>query len=212
MAAFERDFKGIWIPREIWLEERLSVLEKVILLEVDSLDNGEGCWAGNDYLAEFCQCSERKVSEAVTKLIKLGYLKAKSFDGRRRFLGSCVAEKVRQHSRNCEAQSQKVRAININNNINNNSITLTSNTYRGKPRSVEANETFTKPTLEELQSVIRDKGYKVDAEEFMAFYDSNGWKVGKNPMKSWKSALVTWHKRKCADTAPAAQAPKYDRF
>lgn len=212
MAAFERDFKGIWIPREIWLEERLSMLEKVILMEIDSLDNGEGCWAGNDYLSEFCQCSERKVSEAVSKLVDMGYLAVVRFDGRRRFLGSCVAKKVRQTSRNCEAQSQKLRAININNNINNNSITLTSNTYRGKPRSVEANEPFTKPTLEDVQQVIRDKGYKVDAEAFLAFYDSNGWKVGKNPMKSWRSALVTWHKRHQADSKPSAPAPKYERF
>lgn len=72
--------------------------------------------------------------------------------------------------------------------------------------------TFKKPTLEEIQKVITDKGYKVDAEAFMAFYDSNGWKVGKNPMKSWKSALVTWHKRRRADTAPAAPTPKYERF
>ena len=212
MATLERDFKGVWIPREIWLEERLSALEKVILLEVDSLDNGEGCWAGNDYLAEFCQCSERKVSDTVSKLTRMGYLKVISFDGRRRFLSSCVAEKVRETSRKCEAQSQKVRAININNNINNNSITLTSNTYRGKTRGIEENETFTKPTLDELQRVITDKGYDVDAEEFLAFYDSNGWKVGKNPMKSWKSALVTWHKRRRADAAPADPTPKYERF
>jgi hypothetical protein len=40
----ERDFKGVWIPKEIWLDERLNALEKIILTEIDSLDATErGC-------------------------------------------------------------------------------------------------------------------------------------------------------------------------
>ena len=52
-----------------------------------------------------------------------------------------------------------------------------------------------RPTLEEVQAYVTEKGYSVDAESFIAFYESNGWKVGKNPMKSWRAALVTWQKR-----------------
>ena len=59
----ERDFKGIWIPKEIWLDDRLNALEKMILMEIDSLDTDEkGCYATNDYIAEFCQCTPKKVS------------------------------------------------------------------------------------------------------------------------------------------------------
>ena len=49
------------------------------------------------------------------------------------------------------------------------------------------------PTLEELKSYIQEKKYNVIAEKFLAYYESNGWMVGKNKMKSWKAALVTWH-------------------
>lgn len=35
----------------------------------------------------------------------------------------------------------------------------------------------------------------MDAERFCSFYQSNGWKVGKNPMKDWKAAVRTWEKR-----------------
>ena len=52
-----------------------------------------------------------------------------------------------------------------------------------------------RPTLEEVKACIAERGYHVDAETFIAFYESNGWKVGKNPMKSWRAALVTWEKR-----------------
>ena len=51
---------------------------------------------------------------------------------------------------------------------------------------------FIPPTIEEVQGYIKEKGYHFSAEEFVAFYESNGWKVGKNPMKSWKAACVTW--------------------
>lgn len=93
---FERDFKGVWIPKEIWLDERLNALEKVIFTEINSLDNGSGCFASNDYLAKFCQCSEWKVSNAVNKLIEYGYLKVLDFDGRRRILQSCLVKNTNQ--------------------------------------------------------------------------------------------------------------------
>ena len=54
---------------------------------------------------------------------------------------------------------------------------------------------FTPPTLQEVENYIKEKGYSVDAEAFIAFYDSNGWLVGKNKMKDWKAAMVTWQKR-----------------
>ena len=48
------------------------------------------------------------------------------------------------------------------------------------------------PSVEEVQDYITEKGYHFSAEKFVAYYESNGWKVGKNPMKSWKAACVTW--------------------
>jgi len=53
---------------------------------------------------------------------------------------------------------------------------------------------FQKPTVEEIQDYITEKGYKVDAHRFWHFYESKGWKIGKNPMVSWKSGVATWAK------------------
>lgn len=55
---------------------------------------------------------------------------------------------------------------------------------------------FTPPSVEEVNSYILEKGYDVDAEAFVNFYESKGWFVGKNKMKSWKAALVTWNLNK----------------
>ena len=115
-----RDFKGVWIPKEIWLNEDLTMIEKVVLIEIDSLDNEEGCVASNEYLANFCQCSETKVSTAISKLIKMNYIYQQSFNGRIRILKSRLSKFERQTFTNCKAGIQKVKDNNIKNNTNNN--------------------------------------------------------------------------------------------
>ena len=117
----ERDFKGVWIPREVWLDDSLSALEKVILIEIDSLDTEENhCYASNKYLAEFCQCSEIKVSQAIKKFIFLGYIEQISFDGRTRILKSRLKDCLRQTYKKYKADLKKISPINKENNIENN--------------------------------------------------------------------------------------------
>ena len=53
---------------------------------------------------------------------------------------------------------------------------------------------FTPPSVEEVAAYCRERGNNVDAEAFVAFYDSKGWKVGNTPMRNWKSAIITWEK------------------
>ncbi len=53
------------------------------------------------------------------------------------------------------------------------------------------------PTRNDVEAFIREYNYTyVDAEEFMNFYESNGWKVGKNKMKDWQAAVRSWNARK----------------
>ena len=117
----DRDFKGVWIPKSVWLDERLNALDKVILTEIDSLDNGErGCFASNKHIADFCQCSETKVSTAISKLVKLGYLYVQKFDGRQRELKSRLSNFERQDIKNCKADIKNLKESNTDNNTSNN--------------------------------------------------------------------------------------------
>lgn len=127
----ERDFKGIWIPKEIWLDDRLNALEKMILMEIDSLDTDEkGCYATNDYIAEFCQCTSKKVSLAVKKLIELEYIELVRFDGRRRIIKNRLEKSSNLPRKKFQADWKKSQSIyndkrNIERNIeinNNNPI------------------------------------------------------------------------------------------
>ena len=69
-----RGFKGIWIPKEIWLNKELSAIEKILLAEIDSLDNDNGCFASNDYFAEFLDLNVRGVQRYLKHLTELKYI------------------------------------------------------------------------------------------------------------------------------------------
>lgn len=72
----ERDFKGIWIPKEIWLNKNLTMQEKIFLVEIDSLDNEFGCTAGNQYFADFFGISKTRASLVIQELIKKEFVKS----------------------------------------------------------------------------------------------------------------------------------------
>ena len=53
---------------------------------------------------------------------------------------------------------------------------------------------FVKPTLEQVSDYCNERQNGIDPERFIDYYTSNGWKVGKNPMKDWKAAVRTWER------------------
>lgn len=61
-------------------------------------------------------------------------------------------------------------------------------------KSGKSEKRFSPPSIEEVGSYIREKGYTVDAERFVNFYESKGWYIGKNKMKNWRAAVATWQK------------------
>lgn len=74
MERLPRDFKGVWIPKEIWLSEQLSLMEKVLFVEIQSLDNEHGCYASNRHFAEFFSISERQIRTYIGSLKEKGFV------------------------------------------------------------------------------------------------------------------------------------------
>jgi hypothetical protein len=72
-----RDFKGVWIPKEIWIDTELTWMEKLLLVEINSLDNQEGCYASNQYFADFFNLSTSRISEIVNALVEKKYITSK---------------------------------------------------------------------------------------------------------------------------------------
>lgn len=186
-----RDFKGVWIPKEIWLNSELSALDKIIYAEIDSLDGENGCTASNEYLATFCDCSVTKVSLAISKLIEMGFIYVESFNGRRRVLKSRLLKIKRQTFKNSKADFENLNAINIDINIK------------------KKNNIYIAPSKEEIEKYCAEKGYKIDVEYFIRYYTEGNdgvwrFKDGK-PVKNWKQALVTWAYRDKPKQTPLKQ-------
>jgi uncharacterized protein YdaU (DUF1376 family) len=69
---------------------------------------------------------------------------------------------------------------------------------------------FQKPTLEQVEEYMKERGMSNYASRFHNFYESKGWMVGKNKMKDWKAAVRNWEDDK--KTAPKTEAPVLKRF
>lgn len=63
------------------------------------------------------------------------------------------------------------------------------------PDGVKDSARAHRPTVEEVAAYCRERGNRVDAERFVDFYASKGWKVGNQPMKDWKACVRTWERR-----------------
>ena len=140
----ERDFKGIWIPKEFYLNPDLSWTEKIILVEIDSLDkDGAGCFASNKYLAKFLMLSEGSVANIIIKLIDRGYLIKKGFDGRKRYISvnSDLTKILKQNSQKDEFRVHK--------NMNSESIKTLKQTKQKHEHSNTVNKTFNKTITKE---------------------------------------------------------------
>lgn len=73
----DRAFRGVWIPKEIWLSEDLGWTEKFLLTEIDSLSKNGECFATNDYFAKFFKISKDRVSKLISDLSKKEYVEVK---------------------------------------------------------------------------------------------------------------------------------------
>lgn len=120
-------------------------------------------------------------------------------------------ERLSQIRSEAGKKSAKVRS-SLTSVQQNSTIAQQSSTIKGKERkgnkkklnniTIESSR-FAPPSLEDVKKYILDNNYNVDAENFINFYASKGWLVGKAKMKDWQAAVRTWNKR---------QAPKTNKF
>lgn len=201
-----RDFKGIWIPREIWLTKELTMQEKLFFVEIDSLDNEDGCFATNGYFAEFFGISKTRVSLVIKKLVSKGMIKSTIIykQGSKEILKRVLnisytpsPTKVKggtQQKLNTPPQ-QKLKDSNTDiNNTDNNTI---NKEREGEPPPT--NKRFIPPTMEQVFDYMVEK--KVidsgpESESFMDHHQTRGWipKGATKQMSDWKSAVRTWIK------------------
>lgn len=143
------------------------------------------------------------VESALAKLSAVGLIVTYTVDGRPYIMLKTWEKHQQIRAKKSKYPSPEEGDITCNQMISND-IKCPRNPIQSSPIQLESNSFIVeqkpkvtrmkRPTVDEIQSYILEKGYSVDAEKFFDYYESNGWKVGKNPMKDWKACVRTWQK------------------
>lgn len=86
---------------------------------------------------------------------------------------------------------------------------LEENKEEGEQAPTHPKARFLKPTLEEIREYCLSRNNYVDPERFYDYYEANGWKVGKNPMKDWRAAVRTWESREKSEAPKKTKKQEY---
>lgn len=151
----------------------------------------------------FPYLSEAQVRQALKVLetkgyIKSGYFNKQSYDRTKWYADLRLQSEKSSDSICYPSQMEMIQGANGNDtdnepipNINTNIKPNDSDIdILGKPKTTR----FIPPTVEEVKAYCDERGNDVDPEKFVAYYTSNGWRVGRNPMKDYKAAIRTWEK------------------
>jgi hypothetical protein len=167
MENKERDFKGVWIKKEIWLNTNLTLIEKVLIVEIDSLDNSErGCFASNEYLAKFVNLSEGRVANIISDLKKREFIIQLFFDGRNRGLRTNKLKCESSFNENVKAEYTKTGKQNTQKREYNNTENKTSNNTIDK--GCEFDNSLPKTDINnpfKRQSILDDISYEQKIKE-----------------------------------------------
>lgn len=187
----EREFKGVWIPAEIWLDARLTLVEKALYAEIDSFSgNGKTFHKANETIQLEYGVSRPTISKAIKKLQSLGFIEA-TFDGRTRHLTVQADRKIFTGSRkeSFGQQEKNLRAEGKNS-------TSTNTVERTKENTTKERGARPKDLEEVLESFKEVGAEESEALAFFDYYEANGWTQGRNkPIKDWKAAARGWIRR-----------------
>lgn len=164
--------------------------------------NGEGSYYGSvPYLAKICGTTDRTIQHSLRGLENRGLIErhAAIVDGVMR-----VSYTAKISPGEKFAPGEKISPNNKDNSVGYINISSTSSINKGAK--------FQKPTLEEVRDYLAQRRSSVSAEAFYAYYESNGWRVGRNPMKNWKQAIVTWEMRDRENPTPVAPSRQKEGF
>lgn len=156
---------------------------------------GQGCYYGSlANLQRVCGIASRQTAIDVLKsLMAKGYIvkteqilngvKMVSYS-----VSPIIGQGVQKMDKGCpESGHNNIGDININS------------------LSIKGSSHFQKPSLDDIRAYCISRGNNVDPEQFLNFYESKGWMVGKTPMRDWRAAIRTWEKRE--NDSPRRRSP-----
>ncbi len=167
------------IPAEVRYSKKLTPNAKLLYAEITALCNMNGkCNASTQYFCKLYEVSRGSIQNWLKMLEDNGYIERNVIfkQGSKEILTRYIKLK--------DKGSINICTDNTNININNTNLTDSNKKER-----------FKKPTLDEVKNYCILRNNNIDAESFIDFYESKGWQIGKETMKSWKACVRTWEGR-----------------
>ena len=215
LKTIKRSYYAV-IPANVRYDERLPMGARFLYGEITALCNEKGyCWASNKYFADLYKVTDRTVRSWISSLITNGYIisdlifKENSKEVEARYLKLMDGSMDETPGKNLPTPTEEnfhtygnnlpepMEENFLDNNTSNNTeeyITISKDIVVGQPQQKKTKK-FIKPTIEEINAYCLERKNNIDAGHFFDYYESKGWKIGKNPMKDWKAAVRTWERQ-----------------
>ena len=116
----------------------------------------------------------------------------------------------KNNKRNIQKRWEKSKDTTVYDRIQTYTNDTNTKTKSNTNTNIKRERNFVPPTLDEVKAYCNEKGYRINPERFVAFYASKGWKVGNQPMKDWKAAVVSWEQRRKEEAVPTNQDSNSD--
>lgn len=190
----------VLIPAAVLDDRRIKAAEKIFFAEIMALSNNTGyCYATNTYFRTLYGVSVTTLQGWLANLKTCGYIKIDVIRNpdnsvkERRITPYCLdfapyGDNLVESPDNLGEPSPEnllnppPKSRQENNTIlNNTSKNKRESTREARPKSIE-----------DVRAYCRERNNRVNVDRWYAHYESNGWKVGRNPMKDWKAAIRKW--------------------
>jgi hypothetical protein len=148
---------------------------------------GGECYASNRYFSELYGKNKVTISRWIKELKERGYISV-SYTYK-----ECSNEIANRYIQICFTPLSKNDKGVLTKMLKNNNTSINN-------KSINTKASFVKPTIIDIKEYCLERKNSVDAETFFDFYESKGWLIGKNKMKSWKACVRTWEKSRNNNT------------
>ena len=177
------------LTADVRYDKSLKPLARLLYAEITALCKQEGyCWAGNQYFADLYDVDKNTVSGWIGQLKTRGYINVQLEykEGTKQIVKRYIRINGEGTNKIIDTSLQKdvypineiIEVNSTDNNTNNNK------TNKGGR--------FTPPSVEQVMEYCNHRQNGINAQNFIDFYQSKGWKVGNSKMKDWKASVRTW--------------------
>ena len=181
--------------------DSLTWFEEVIFYRLIVTADDYGCIDGrpvlikNELFLTRENVTRKSIEDAIAKLVAVGLLYQYEVDGRP-YLAFPTWEKHQRIRNKHRKYPEPPDGFHLTANCCQSSADCNAESEsESNPNPNKGVVRFAPPTIEEIRDYCAEHGYAVDPERFHAYYQSNGWMVGKNKMRDWRAAVRNWNSR-----------------